>query len=130
MTQRAYWSGMLRVFGVVVAAGVLLLTAVAVSSQNTTGTILGIVKDSTGGAVSGAAVSVTNTDTSVVRTGTTEDDGSYRFPALPVGNYEVKVMKDGFQVEDRKGITLVVAQEASRKPTLTSRCKSARRDRR
>jgi hypothetical protein len=118
MTQRAKSWGMLYIFGVAVVACVFLLTAVSVSAQNTNGTILGVVKDSTGGAVAGAAVTVTNTDTGLVRTGTTEDDGSYRFPALPVGNYEVKVMKDGFQVEDRKGITLEVAQEATIDVTL------------
>src|SRR5690242_21504567 len=40
--------------------------------------ILGIVKDSSGAAVAGAAVSVTNVETNQARTGTTEDRKSTR----------------------------------------------------
>jgi hypothetical protein len=91
----------------------LMLAAVPASAQLPTGTILGVVKDSTGGTVGAAAVTVTNTDTGLTRTLMTSDDGAYRFPALPVGNYQVQVMKDGFQTAQRKGITLEVTQEAA-----------------
>jgi hypothetical protein len=90
-----------------------LLTSVPVFAQAPIGTILGVVKDSTGGTVSAATVTVTNADTALTRTATTGDDGAYRFPALPVGNYQIQVTKDGFQTAQRKGITLEVAQEAS-----------------
>jgi hypothetical protein len=82
------------------------------SAQLPTGTILGVVKDAIGGTVAGAAVTVTNIDTNQIRTGTTGADDGYRFPALPVGNYTVRVMKDGFQTLERKGLTLEVGQEA------------------
>jgi hypothetical protein len=97
----------LRKYGVVLLGFVLLLT-VSAAAQLPTGTILGVVKDSSGGTIAGAAITVTNVDTALARTGTTGDDGAYRFPALPVGNYEVKVSKDGFETADRKGITLEV----------------------
>ncbi len=90
----------------------LMLAVVPVFAQAPTSTILGVVKDTTGGTVAGAAVTVTNADTGISRTATTGDDGAYRFPALDVGNYQVQVMKDGFQTAQRKGITLVVAQAA------------------
>jgi len=92
---------------------VLVLMAWPVLAQLPTGTILGVVKDSSGGTVAGASVTVTNADTGVTRTGTTGDDGAYRFPALAVGNYQVQVMKDGFQTAQRKGLTLQVTQEAA-----------------
>ena len=82
-------------------------------SQASIGTILGVVKDSTGGTVGGATVTVTNADTALTRIATTGDDGAYRFPALPVGNYQIQVMKDGFQTAQRKGIALQVTQEAT-----------------
>ncbi len=91
----------------------VMLAAVPVFAQLPTGTILGVVKDATGGTVGGAAVTVTNNDTGLTRTATTSDDGAYRFPALPVGNYQVQVMKDGFQTAQRKGLTLEVTQEAA-----------------
>jgi hypothetical protein len=90
-----------------------IFVAIPVTAQFSTGTILGVVKDSTGGTVAGAAVTVTNPDTNLSRAGKTGDDGAYRFPALPVGNYEIKVTKDGFSTAERKGIHLQVAQEAS-----------------
>jgi hypothetical protein len=95
-----------------------LFPAIPAFPQLPTATILGVVKDATGGVVVGAAVTVTNTDTSLTRTGSTESDGSYRFPALPVGNYQVQVMKAGFETFLRKGITLVVAQDAPIDVTL------------
>jgi hypothetical protein len=90
----------------------LMLVVIPVFAQAPTSTILGVVKDSTGGTVGGATVTETNADTGISRTATTGDDGAYRFPALDVGNYQITVMKDGFQTAQRKGITLVVAQAA------------------
>lgn len=103
--------GVLWVCGVV-ALFALFTAVVPVMAQNATGTILGTVKDSTGGTIAGAAVTVTSADTGVTRTGTTGDDGGYRFPALAVGNYQVQVMKDGFQTAQRKGLMLNVGDEA------------------
>ncbi len=67
-----------------VAVFVLLIAVIPVFAQLPTATILGVVKDASGGSVGGAAVTVTNADTGTVRTGTTGDDGAYRFPGLAV----------------------------------------------
>src|SRR2546427_7942429 len=81
-------------------------------AQLPTGTILGVVKDSSGAVIPGASVTITNIDTSLTRTGASTEDGSYRFPALPVGHYRLEVTKEGFSALTRTGITLEVAQEA------------------
>src|SRR5690242_6147195 len=86
--------------------------AIPLFAQLPTGTILGTVKDSSGAVVPGAGVTLTNTDTSLTRTGSSAEDGSYRFPALPVGHYRLDVMKEGFSALSRTGITLEVGQEA------------------
>src|SRR5437868_691152 len=104
--------GQLRIHAVTLL-GMLLVTVVSVSAQLPTGTILGTVKDTNGGTIAGAEVIVTNSDTGLTRTGTTEDDGTYRFPALAVGQYEVQVTKGGFQKAVHKGLTLQVAQAAN-----------------
>jgi len=48
------------------------------------GTILGTVKDTSGGVVAGASVTARNNDTGFTRTVTTEADGSYRLNAIPI----------------------------------------------
>ena len=106
MIRVSWWSKCFEV-GCVVA--LLLIFAVPSFAQGTA-TILGAVKDASGGTVAGAAVTATNVDTGAARTLNTGDDGAYRFPGLPVGNYQVQVMKDGFQTAQRKGITLVIDQ--------------------
>jgi len=70
------------------------------------------VKDSSGAVVPGAGVTITNTDTSLTRNGASDEDGSYRFPALPVGHYRLEVTKEGFSALTRTGITLEVGEEA------------------
>src|SRR3990167_8849104 len=81
-------------------------------AQMPTATILGVVKDSTGAVVPGASLTARGTETGQTRTAASAGDGSYRFSALPVGSYEVRVEQSGFQTEVRSGFTLTVAQEA------------------
>ena len=91
----------------------LLAMAVQICAQVTpTGTISGVVKDPGGLVLTGAQVTVVNTDTNVPRTLTTGDDGSYRFPALPVGPYSVKVEMAGFKTRTITNLKLDVTQEA------------------
>src|SRR5438093_8527718 len=101
-----------------VAMLVFLLVAIPSFAQLPTGTILGVVKDSSGAVVPGASLTVTNIDTSLTRAGRSTEDGSYRFPALPVGRYRLEVTKEGFSALSRTGITLEVAQEATIDVTL------------
>src|SRR5438093_8943411 len=107
------WAGALGV-----ATVVFLLVAIQSSAQLPTGTILGVVRDTSGAVVPGVSLTVTNIDTSLARTGRTAGDGSYRFRALPVGRYRLDVMKEGFWALTRTRITLDVAQEATVEVTL------------
>ena len=91
------------------AMAVCLLFAVASFAQLPTAKIVGTVKDSSGASVPGAMVKVTDVDTNVTRTLTTDSDGSYNALELPTGNYQVEVTASGFKTAVRKGITLEVA---------------------
>src|SRR5689334_17463061 len=53
--------------------------------QFTTASVGGIVTDSSGAVVPGAAVTILSSDTGLSKHDTTGPDGSYLFPALPVG---------------------------------------------
>src|SRR6059036_3902815 len=105
----------LRSFETFVAAivGLIALPTCLVFAQLPTGTILGVVKDSSGAVIPGTSLTITNIDTSLTRTGSSAEDGSYRFPALPVGRYRLEATKEGFSALTRTGITLEVAQEAT-----------------
>lgn len=97
------------------AFGVLISTAVFAQS---TARIVGTVRDSSGAAIPGATVTATNTQTSLAQTRSTAEDGTYTFPLLPVGPYEVTISKDGFQRLVRSGITLAVNDNAMVDVTL------------
>jgi hypothetical protein len=93
----------------------LLVLALAVAmpaSGQTFGQITGLVTDSSGGVVIGAAVTVTNPQTSLARTENTNSSGLYTFPNLLPGVYDVKVAAQGFQSAIRNSVELQVQQVA------------------
>jgi hypothetical protein len=90
--------------------GVLLFSP-SLFSQVNTGTISGIVQDSSGALISGVTVTIRNLNTGTARTITTDDGGRYIGPVLPLGNYEVQAQQSGFQTEIRRGITLTVGRD-------------------
>jgi len=78
------------IFGALVLVFLLAVFPSAVSSQSVTGTILGTVSDSKGGAVANVTIRITNSDQNVVvRTVTTDERGQFTVPLLPVGRYGV-----------------------------------------
>jgi hypothetical protein len=77
----------------------------------TLGTITGEVRDSTGGLVPGATVTVVNKATNATRTTQTNAVGLFDFPALPPGNYTVKSELEGFRAGTRD-LELQVQQTA------------------
>jgi hypothetical protein len=76
------------------------------SSGDVTGTVVGPSK----ALLSGATVTATNLETGLARTATTDTEGSYRITLLPPGDYEVKVVVEGFTTQIKRGITLTVGQ--------------------
>jgi len=84
----------------------------SVFGQEFSATMSGVVHDANGGVVPGVSVTAKHTESGLTRTVITNETGSYRMPALPVGAYEVIAELSGFKQQVRRGITLVVAQEA------------------
>jgi len=70
---------------------------VSALAQAPTGTILGAVRDASGAIVPGATVTITNRATNFSRTLITNAEGLYSAPALPPGEYEVRVEMTGFR---------------------------------
>src|SRR6202165_3447097 len=82
------------------------------------GTILGVVRDASGGAVPEARIMITNVDTSETRSVATGDDGAFRVPGLRPGHYSVRVEKDGFKTATQTALTLDVAGQLVVNPTM------------
>jgi len=80
-------------------------------AQETRGTITGHVLDQQGGAMPGVSVTITNVDTNVSATLTTNSTGYYQAPLLLPGNYRVAAELQGFKTSVRSGVTLSVAQQ-------------------
>ena len=77
--------------------------------SQTLGRISGVVTDASGGAISGATVTVTDVARGTVRTVTTDNSGSYVAPDLIQGTYTVHATYQGFQAFDRQDIVIGVA---------------------
>ena len=75
---------------------ITLLNASLLYAQNTTGKIVGTVS-APDGAVAGATITVTDTQTRKERTVTSNGDGAFEVPQLEFGNYEVKIAATGFK---------------------------------
>jgi hypothetical protein len=83
-----------------------VLFAVSAYPQATTGTITGAVTDTTGAAVPGVKVTVTEANTGLVRTATSDESGNFRFLVLPIGNYRLDAGSEGFKAFRRDGIVI------------------------
>src|SRR5215204_2995245 len=79
--------------------------------QEVTGTINGSVKDSTGAAVTGAVVSITDTSKKVVvATTTTADDGLFTLPNVPSSLYDLTVEAANFKKHLESALKVDVGQ--------------------
>ena len=92
----------------------LLLLAVAASSQTqTTGRIAGIVRDSQGAAIVGAAISVENPATTDKHTTVSEDSGNFSVPFLPPASYELRIEARGFAAAVFHNISVRLSETAT-----------------
>ena len=92
----------------------LVLSVSVLAQSATTGSLSGIVTDSTGAVIPGATITLTNTATGATRTVTSDEEGRWRAPALDIGIYRATVEANGF----KKGNLESIAVEASVPRTL------------
>src|SRR6202008_1701279 len=90
-----------------------LLASHPMFAQTVTGRILGTVTDSTGAAIRGAAVTITDTQRGTTRNLATDDAGAYVAPNLLPGTYKVRAESKGFKTVERINIPLEVAQDVA-----------------
>ena len=114
MTQFSWrsmgWSGLFLVAAI--------LCALPAAAQQTLGSINGTVVDTSGAAVTGATVTVTNTATNETRATNSQKTGFFQIFNLPIGIYRVKVSHEGFEISRVAGISVLEARATTVNVTL------------
>jgi hypothetical protein len=70
--------------------------------------LYGRVADQQGGVIPKALITLTRVQTGVVYTTNSNDVGEWQFSTIPVGEYNLKVQKEGFRALEQTGIVLQV----------------------
>ena len=72
------------------------------------GSLVGTVKDATGGSIPGATVVVTNKGTGLTREVLTDETGRYNLTNLPAGVYSLKATMQGFKGFEQTDVTVTI----------------------
>ena len=100
---------LLRVGRVLVAAFLIAALSASVAwSQGNQGTLEGTVVDQSGASVPGAKLTATNNATAINFYSTSDSNGLFTFPVLPVGTYTIQVEHPGFAKVNEKNVTVTV----------------------
>lgn len=105
MIHRSNLSLTSRAFAV---ASALCLLACPAFAQFESATVLGSVRDASGGTVSGTKVTLENTRTGVTQSTTTNEGGDYQFSSVRIGTYRVTGEATGFKTAVAEEFTLTV----------------------
>jgi protocatechuate 3,4-dioxygenase beta subunit len=100
-----------------VAALAATMLAIPAPAQTSRGSVVGTVTDVSGGAIPGTAVELTHTATGVIRSAITNDAGIYRFDAVDLGDYDLRIARPGFKTFITRGFGV----EANRATTMDSK---------
>lgn len=85
-----------RIARVLMAVCLLVISWITLQGQSDTGRVTGTVADATGALIPGASVTLADVDTGTTQTRTTSTDGTFSFPALTRGHYQVRTTAQGF----------------------------------
>jgi len=105
-----------RIFAALVA---LMLLAGPAAAQEQRAAIEGAVKDGTGAILPGVTVTARGPSLPAGTTAVTDERGSYRFPGLPPGRYEVTAQLQGFTPSKVENVELYLGQIKRIELTLT-----------
>src|SRR5688572_368425 len=100
-------------FTAMLAALALMLGATSAWAQSQTGEIFGKVTDESGAVLPGVVVTLTGPSLLQPQTATTTETGSFQFPRLNVGVYNVRFELPGFKTVVKEGIEVTVGFAAN-----------------
>jgi hypothetical protein len=84
----------------------LFVVGINTDGQTVTGTLSGTITDPTGALIPNARVTAKSTETTITRTGTTDGEGYFNMPFLPLGTYDVTVEAQGFTRTVKTGVAV------------------------
>jgi outer membrane receptor protein involved in Fe transport len=102
------------------ASALMFLIVTSAIAQTSRGTVSGTVTDVNGAVVPGAEVKLVNTDTTVERSVVTNSEGFYRFDAVDLGNYSVKITASGFGAVTKNNVAVSANQTSTVDTQLTA----------
>src|ERR1700737_2993156 len=88
-----------------------LLPEVTFSQGETTSAIIGQVSDASGAAVPRATVTITNRETGLRRSASTDESGRFNFPQLKPGAYSVKGEAEGLEPLKNDAVSASLGQK-------------------
>jgi hypothetical protein len=107
--KRQYANGRWMCAGVALLLGAMLVSSVQAQQTITSAALSGRVEDVTGAVVKDACVTARNVETNSTHMCNCDSSGSFRFPYMTVGTYELIVESPGF-AESRRQVTLTIGQ--------------------
>jgi hypothetical protein len=105
MLSRRFWMQLLSL------TTIIMFVCVSLQGQSTYGTVDGAVTDSSGAALPGAQVTLTNTGTQETRAQTTGSEGLYQFVNVIPGQYRLEIEKAGFKHYTHANVVVQVQQD-------------------
>src|SRR4030088_2647597 len=84
----------------------ILIFSVSLLAQETTGSMVGVIKDSSGSVVAGAEVTAVRQDTGMESRTASDAEGNYQFALMRAGTYRLLIEHPGFQRLQRNDVVV------------------------
>ncbi len=110
----------MRLLKLVTVASLLIVATSDIHAQSavSSGNLSGQVRDASGAVLPDVKIAAVNVATRLTYSATTNGDGLYRFPPLPVGTYEVTFSRAGFRTLDAQNVEVLIGGTSTLSPEL------------
>ena len=96
----------------------IVFAQLSLRAQSVRGSMAGNIVDPTGAIIAGAKINVVNKSSGVSLDTVSTSAGSYRFPELPLGSYDVSVSASGFGTQVQQGVQVTIGTTTALNITL------------
>ena len=91
----------------------LAANSVIAADSSTSGFIIGKAQSAQGNTIAGATITIKNKATGLTRTITTSESGSYKFPLIPAGQYDITAEKNGFIISNQEDVRVSIGSKTN-----------------